>query len=276
MKVPNILVKSLLSVVVCSALLSGEIISKSINTKKTDSVTSSTKKVDKKHATHWGYTGHAGPENWGLLSDEHKLCKDGKSQSPINITKSVTVQAHSLEEIGFDYKTSISSVINNGHTIQVNFDEGSSITVDEIKFPLIQFHFHTPSENQINGEHFPLEGHFVHATKDGSLAVVALMFEDGLENPFLKKVWAKMPKKGGEKESLDIPASEVNALLPKDKGYYRFDGSLTTPPCSEGVRWMVLKNYTTISKEQTKEFLDLFEHNNNRPIQPINARKVVY
>lgn len=227
------------------------------------------------HGTHWGYTGHEGPENWGSLSTDYSLCKSGKSQSPINITSNVTVESGDLEKIGFDYNTGISSVINNGHTIQVNFDEGSSISVDGIKFPLIQFHFHTPSENQIDGKNFPLEGHFVHATKDGSLAVVALMFEDGAENPFIKKVWAKMPHKTGGKESLIIGASEVNALLPQNKDYYRFSGSLTTPPCSEGVRWLVLKNYTTISNSQTKEFLELFHHANNRPIQGINARKVM-
>ena len=225
--------------------------------------------------SHWGYTGHEGPANWGSLSGDYTMCKDGKSQSPININSSVTVESKGLEKIGFDYNTGISSVINNGHTIQVNFDKGSSISVDGIKFPLIQFHFHTPSENQIDGKNFPLEGHFVHATKDGSLAVVALMFEDGAENPFLKKVWAKMPHKAGEKNAISISAKEVNALLPKDKAYYRFNGSLTTPPCSEGVRWMVLKNYSTISKGQTKEFLDVFHHANNRPVQPINARKVI-
>lgn len=228
------------------------------------------------HETHWGYTGHGAPENWATLSDDYNMCKDGKSQSPINIARAVRVDTKGLEKIGFDYSTGISSVINNGHTIQVNFDKGSSITVDGIKFPLIQLHFHTPSENQIDGKNFPLEGHFVHATADGSLAVVALMFEDGAENPFIKKVWAKMPHKAGEKEEISISADEVNALLPKEKAYYRFNGSLTTPPCSEGVRWLVLKNYTTISKGQVSEFIKLFDnHANNRPVQPINARKVM-
>lgn len=227
------------------------------------------------HATHWGYTGHEGPQNWGTLSADYGMCKAGKSQSPINISSAISVESKSLEKIGFDYTTGISSVINNGHTIQVNFDAGSTITLDGIKFSLIQFHFHTPSENQIEGKSFPLEGHFVHATEDGSLAVVALMFEDGVENPFLKKVWEKMPHKGGETAALSISAEEVNTLLPKEKEYYRFNGSLTTPPCSEGVRWLVLKNYSSISKEQTETFLHLFEHANNRPIQPINARKVI-
>ncbi|WP_415398268.1 carbonic anhydrase [Sulfurimonas sp. CS5] len=228
------------------------------------------------NGTHWGYTGHEAPKNWGNLSSDYSLCKDGKTQSPINITSAVTIESSNLEKIGFDYSTGISSVINNGHTIQVNFDKGSSITIDGIKFPLIQFHFHTPSENQINGKNFPLEGHFVHATKEGSLAVVALMFEDGTENPFIKKVWAKMPHNAGGKNAISISAKEVNTLLPTSKDYYRFSGSLTTPPCSEGVRWLVLKNYTTISKSQVKEFIHLFhDHANNRPIQPINARKVM-
>ncbi|MFA5453961.1 MAG: carbonic anhydrase family protein [Sulfurimonas sp.] len=251
MKVGRILVSGIAAILLSSALLAGG------------------------GGTHWGYTGHEGPANWGDLSADYTLCKHGKSQSPINITSKVTVDVEDMEKITFDYNTGISSVINNGHTIQVNFDEGSTITVDGIKFPLVQLHFHTPSENQIDGKEFPLEGHFVHATKDGSLAVVGLMFEDGAKNEFLAKVWAKMPHKGGEKESLTISAKEVNALLPKNKEYYRFNGSLTTPPCSEGVRWLVLKNYSTISKEQTKEFLDIFSHENNRPVQPINARKVI-
>jgi len=224
---------------------------------------------------HWGYTGHEGPANWGELSSDYTLCKSGKSQSPINIDSTVTAESAGLEKIAFDYGTGISSVINNGHTIQVNFDKGSSIKIDGIKFPLIQFHFHTPSENEIDGKHFPLEGHFVHATKDGKLAVVALMFKDGAENPFLKKVWAKMPHTVGKTNPIKISANEVNALLPKNKAYYRFNGSLTTPPCSEGVRWMVLKNYSSISKNQVEEFLHTLHHANNRPIQPINARKVI-
>lgn len=228
------------------------------------------------HSTHWGYTGHESPENWGNLSTDFSMCKDGKNQSPINISSSVSVESSNMQKIAFDYSSEISSVINNGHTIQVNFEKGSSIKIDGIAFNLIQFHFHTPSENQIEGKHFPLEGHFVHAAKDGSLAVVALMFEDGIENTFIKKVWAKMPHKAGEKNTISISAKEINALLPNNKDYYRFSGSLTTPPCSESVRWFVLKNYSTISKSQVKEFIGLFHnHPNIRPIQPINARKVM-
>jgi carbonic anhydrase len=228
------------------------------------------------HGSHWGYTGHGAPENWGDLSADFSMCKDGKNQSPINISPAVTVEASNMQKIDFNYSSEISSVINNGHTVQVNFEKGSSIKIDGMTFNLIQFHFHTPSENQIEGKHFPLEGHFVHAAKDGSLAVVALMFEDGVENTFIKKVWEKMPHKAGGKNAISISAKEINALLPENKDYYRFTGSLTTPPCSEGVRWFVLKNYSTISKGQVKEFIGLFDnHPNIRPVQPINARKVM-
>jgi len=227
------------------------------------------------HATHWGYTGHEGPENWGDLDAKYSMCKAGSSQSPINITKSVQVDADDMQKIDFEYKTSASSVVNNGHTIQVNIKDGSSITIDRIKFDLKQFHFHTPSENQIDGKNFPLEAHFVHASKDGKLAVVAVLFEDGKENPIIKKIWNKMPHKADESSGCGLTSKDVNSVLPKDKDYYRFSGSLTTPPCSEGVRWFVMEDYATISKAQVKEFLHTLHHANNRPVQPINARKVM-
>jgi len=227
------------------------------------------------HSTHWGYTGHEGPSNWGDLDSKYSMCKAGSSQSPINIAKKVIVDADDLQKIGFDYKTGAQSVVNNGHTIQVNVKDGSSINVDGIEFSLKQFHFHTPSENQIEGQNFPLEAHFVHASKDGKLAVVAVMFEDGKENPIIKKIWNKMPHKAGNSAGCGLSSKVINDILPKDKDYYRFSGSLTTPPCSEGVRWLVMKNYSHISAAQTKEFLELFHHANNRPVQPINARKVM-
>jgi len=227
------------------------------------------------HGTHWGYTGHEGPANWGDLDPKYSMCKDGKSQSPINISESVRIKTVSEERIGFNYNTNTTGVLNNGHTIQVNISDGSSITIDGISFSLKQFHFHTPSENQIDGKNFPLEAHFVHASKDGQLAVVALMFEDGKENRLIKKVWSKMPHEAGKTHAINLSSREINDLLPRSKAYYRFSGSLTTPPCSEGVRWLVLKNYATISKAQVKEFLHTMHHENNRPIQAINARKVI-
>ena len=226
-------------------------------------------------ATHWGYTGHEAPQNWGELSPEYSACKNGRTQSPIDISKDGVVATTGLEKIEFNYKTDAVGVVNNGHTIQVDIKEGSSIKIDGTVFNLKQFHFHTPSENMIEGKSFPLEAHFVHASKDGELAVVAVMFEEGQENKILKKIWSKMPHVAGTKAGCGLPSSMIYDMLPKDKSYYRFDGSLTTPPCSEGVRWFVFKDYATVSKEQVKEFFDVFGHENNRPTQPLNARKVM-
>ncbi len=227
------------------------------------------------HGTHWGYTGHDGAQNWGNLAPEYSTCKDGKNQSPINISKGVTITTNKLEDIDFNYKSRTSDIVNNGHTIQVNVKEGSSIKVDGIEFYLKQLHFHTPSENQIEGKNFPLEAHFVHVSKKGEIAVVALMFENGKENQTIKDIWDRMPRTAGDKECYCSSTDVLNSFLPKNRSYYRFTGSLTTPPCSEGVRWFVLKHYSTISEAQTKEFLEVMHHENNRPIQDINARKVL-
>ncbi|WP_457745141.1 carbonic anhydrase [Sulfurimonas sp.] len=227
------------------------------------------------HYAHWGYTGVDDPAHWGDLNPKYAECKLGGSQSPINITKDITVTTQGLAPIDFHYTTSASEIINNGHSVQVNVKPGSYIKIDGKVFELKQFHFHTPSENHIDGKSFPLEAHFVHQAKDGSLAVVAVMFEDGKENPVINKIWNKMPKKVGEKVKSSLSVAMINELLPKKKTYYRFDGSLTTPPCSEGVRWFVLKNYSTVSKKEVTEFLHKLHHPNNRPIQPIDARKVL-
>jgi len=227
------------------------------------------------HHSHWGYTGHEDPSHWGDLDPKYAECKLGGSQSPININKDIIVETKGLAPINFHYTTSAASVINNGHSVQVNIKPGSFIKIDGKEFELKQFHFHTPSENQIDGKNFPLEAHFVHQAKDGSLAVVAVMFEDGKANAIINKIWKKMPHKAGEKAACSLPAEMINALLPKDKEYYRFDGSLTTPPCSEGVRWFVLKDYSEVSKDEVDEFLHTLHHPNNRPVQPINARKVL-
>ena len=229
----------------------------------------------KAHSTHWGYTGHEAPQYWGDINPKYKMCKEGVNQSPINISKDITIKTSNLPKIGFEYYADAKEVVNNGHAIQVNVDNYSSIDIDGKHFSLKQFHFHTPSENQIDGKNFPLEAHFVHAAKDGSLAVIAVMFEDGKKNEIINKIWNRMPKKAGTKVSCGLTAEMINALLPEDKAYYRFDGSLTTPPCSEGVRWFVMKDYLQISKDEVEEFLHTMHHPNNRPVQPVNARKVL-
>ncbi|NPA28418.1 MAG: carbonic anhydrase family protein [Epsilonproteobacteria bacterium] len=223
-----------------------------------------------KSSIEWGYKGEIGPDKWGDLSPKFRMCKEGKNQSPINLTRFIKAKLPAVE---YSYNTKSTEVINNGHTIQVNLKSGSKINIDNIDFELKQFHFHTPSENKIDGKSFPLEAHFVHASKDGELAVVALMFEEGEENKVLSKIWQKMPTKADTKEKLEI--SDIKELLPKNKDYYRFNGSLTTPPCSEGVRWIVLKTPVTISKAQIDKFAKVMGHPNNRPIQPLNARVIL-
>jgi carbonic anhydrase len=224
------------------------------------------------HGAHWGYTGHEGPEHWGELDEKFKMCAIGMNQSPIDITSSVDAN---LPAIGFAYKTAPTEILNNGHTVQVNVKAGSSITIDGRRYELKQYHFHTPSENHVHGKEFPLEAHFVHADADGNLAVVGVMFEEGAANPELAKLWANMPMHAGDRHALHVKAEEVGKLIPADPEYYRFNGSLTTPPCSEGVKWMVMKKPLTISKAQVEKFAHAVHGHNNRPIQPLDARVVV-
>jgi carbonic anhydrase len=222
-------------------------------------------------AQHWSYTGEAGPDNWSKVDGKNIMCALGRNQSPIDLADFVEAD---LKPLKIDYKAGAAEVINNGHTVQVNYAPGSTLTVDGRAFELKQFHFHAPSENRINGKPFPMEGHLVHADKDGNLAVVAVMFEAGAANAVLEKAWAAMPAQAGGKASL--PAGlNVMQMMPADKDYYRFNGSLTTPPCSEGVRWLVLKKPATVSKAQVDQFSKTLGFANNRPIQPVNARPVL-
>jgi carbonic anhydrase len=219
---------------------------------------------------HWTYSGEDGPANWARLSPEFADC-DGENQSPINLTGFVEAD---LRPIDFAYQPGGSRVLNNGHTVQVDYAEGSSIVVDDIRFDLKQFHFHAPSENLIEGKSFPMEAHFVHADTDGNLAVVSVMFIEGKANDTLAQTWAHMPVHAGDKHALPTPVA-ADGLLPSNRDYYRFNGSLTTPPCSEGVRWLVMKEQVSVSKQQIQEFSKVMHHPNNRPVQPKNARSVL-
>ncbi len=220
---------------------------------------------------HWGYSGEEGPENWGKLAAEYGLCGSGKNQSPINLSGMISAK---LPAIKFTYTTAATEVLNNGHTVQANFAPGSTITVAGHEFELKQVHFHAPSENWIDGKSFPMEGHLVHADKDGNLAVVAVMFKDGKDNPAIAKLWGQMPAKAGDKEALKAQL-KADELLPKNRAYYRFNGSLTTPPCSEGVMWLVMKTPVSAGKEQVEAFAHTMHHPNNRPVQTLNARPVL-
>jgi carbonic anhydrase len=220
---------------------------------------------------HWAYDGKHGAEHWGSLTSKFATCDSGVNQSPINITKTVDA---SLPALAINYQASKVSVINNGHTVQANISGKNTFTNDAGTFDLKQFHFHAPSENTIAGKSFPLEVHFVHADDNGRLSVIGVMFEYGDENTTLAKLWQKMPTKIGEKQPLHELLNSSD-LLPVNADYYRFNGSLTTPPCSEGVRWFVMKDAVTASKDQIEKFAKTMGGANNRPVQATNARVIL-
>ncbi len=220
---------------------------------------------------HWSYDGAEGPDHWAQLEANFSTCSTGKNQSPVNLTNFTKAE---LAPIKFDYKAGGNQVLNNGHTIQVNYATGSTIALNGQTFELKQFHAHAPSENQINGKTFPMEAHFVHVDANGNLAVVAVMFEEGKANAELEKAWKAMPHEAGEKADLKDSILGT-AVMPDDKAYYRFNGSLTTPPCTEGVTWLVLKKSVTASKEQIEKFAHTMHHHNNRPVQLVNARLIL-
>ncbi|ORM79291.1 carbonic anhydrase [Pantoea deleyi] len=220
---------------------------------------------------HWSYEGKAGPEHWSELSSDFHLCHEGKAQSPINIKDPIQ---GNLQPLNLAYQASAEKVINNGHTIQVTVDNEDDFVLDGEKFTLRQYHFHTPGENQINGHTFPLEAHFVHSQEGGDLAVVAVMFEVGKENPALAPLIDAMPKKENQQVSINREI-DLRALFPQDLHYYRFSGSLTTPPCSEGIRWLVMKQPVTLSQAQLDAFRQALKTTNNRPLQPLNGRMIV-
>ncbi len=220
---------------------------------------------------HWEYSGAAGPEYWGKLKPEFSACASGQAQSPINIVGSGQGAAPSLE---FNYKPSDLRVINNGHTIQVNYSAGSSISVDGKPYDLVQFHFHTPSEELLNGRPFDMVIHLVHKNKAGQLAVVAVLLKQGQEQAGLAGIWPRLPANAGPEQVYADVKVDASKLLPNDKKrYFSFSGSLTTPPCTEGVRWFVMKNPITLSESQFKRFADIYSYN-ARPVQPIYKRVI--
>lgn len=224
------------------------------------------------HPPHWGYAGEVGPEHWAEFESDFGECSTGKNQSPIDLTGFIDAR---LPDIAFDYKPGGGhQVVNNGHAVQVNYSAGSSIVVDSTVFELKQFHFHSPSENIINGRSFPMEGHFVHSDAKGNLAVVALMFVEGNSNELLEKVWPNVPQVVNGKAALRPEVSAAD-LLPRNRDYYRYAGSLTTPPCSEGVRWFVLKHMAEATADQLTMVGKAVGRANNRPIQPTGARTVL-
>jgi len=220
---------------------------------------------------HWGYTGDGGPEHWGDLSREFSACKEGQSQSPINI---VDAQDIPLPEISFSYQAVPFHLVNNGHTIMADYAPGSQITIDGKTYKLLQFHFHTPSENAVDDQLYPMEAHLVHADENGQLAVVGVMFRRGNANPFISSLVQFMPVLANS--DVRVTTTSINAMdiLPTTRDYYSWDGSLTTPPCTEGVKWMLLKEPVEVSQEQVDKLNAIMHGPNNRPLQPLYERTV--
>ena len=205
------------------------------------------------------------------LDPANAACAVGRTQSPIDIKGA---QISALPALKFDYNSAPLNIIDNGHTIQVNYAPGSTLSVGSKTYTLKQFHFHHPSEEHVNGHAYDMVAHLVHADADGNLAVVAVLFTTGQANSLIEQVWRNIP---AEKEkAVDVPGTTLNArdLLPSDLGYYTFAGSLTTPPCSEGVTWFVLKSTNSFSPVQLASFAKLYP-DNARPIQPTNGRKIL-
>lgn len=224
-------------------------------------------------ASHWGYEGEGAPEHWGALSEEYKTCQTGMNQSPINID--TTLKAH-LPPLNVHYIDGPTTFINNGHTLQAGLTTSTknTVTLDGTPFTLQQFHFHAPSENTVHSKHYAMEAHLVHKDAKGDVAVVAVMFDVGGENAELNKLWTTMPEKADQEVKVTTQM-DLNALLPTNKTYWRFSGSLTTPPCTEGVTWIVLQHPMTLSEAQLKKFTQAMHHNNNRPRQQLNGRAIV-
>jgi len=235
------------------------------------STTAHKEEVNHHHTKHWGYTADVAPSHWSTLNDKFHMCSEGQEQSPINVVASKDSQ---LTKLALNYAQGSKSVINNGHTVQVNMEAGDTLTIDGTAYELKQFHFHTPSENHISGKAFPLEAHFVHASKDGKLAVIAVMFKEGTENPTLNKIVKAFPLEKNKEATLRFSKEYLDVVMPENRDYYHFMGSLTTPPCSEKVNWFVLKTAQTASAEQIAAMHKEIGMNNNRPIQATNKRSI--
>mgnify|MGYP001794274795 CR=1 FL=1 len=223
---------------------------------------------NEKSKTSWGYIGKEGPENWGNLSSDFYACQLGESQSPVNLQSAIDADLPTLE---INYQNTPLRIINNGHTIQVNYQPGSFLKIDNQEFELLQFHFHHPSEHKVEGKPFPMELHLVHKSKQGSLAVIGIFIKEGEANQALQKIWQEMPMKQGKEKTISNVNINASDLLPEDQDYYSYFGSLTTPPCSETVNWIVLQEPIEFSTSQVQKFAKIFPMN-ARPTQQVKRR----
>ncbi|WP_207184962.1 carbonic anhydrase [Rubrivivax gelatinosus] len=221
------------------------------------------------HDLHWSYVGEGGPSSWGALKPEFGTCAVGKRQSPIDIRGGIAVD---LEPVQFDYQAVGFAVLDNGHTVQVNVGPGNFIGVGGRRYELVQFHFHRPSEERINGRQSEMVAHLVHKDSEGRLAVVAVLLERGSAQPVVQSVWNNLPLEKNE-EARANTALDLNQLLPTERGYYTYMGSLTTPPCTEGVLWIVMRQPVAVSQDQIDIFSRLYPMN-ARPVQSAAGRLI--
>ena len=219
----------------------------------------------------WGYEAENGPAVWSCLSPEFVLCSEGTHQSPIDLAKP---KAARLPAVAFNYRPTDLDIRNNGHTIEVTSSSENWIEVDGARYELLQFHFHAPGEHTVAGKSFDMEMHLVHQDENGTLAVIGVLIEQGAENAAFAPLWAHLPEAPGPAQHHENVAVNAEDLLPAARHAYRYDGSLTTPPCSEGVKWFVLTTPVELSAAQIAAFTAIF-HGNNRPVQPLGERELL-
>ncbi|MGQ7246865.1 carbonic anhydrase [Halomonas sp. V046] len=220
----------------------------------------------------WSYSGPNGPHRWAEVSDEYELCASGHQQSPVHLHRGVDA---SLPLLDVEYPAPATQVVHDGHTVKLQSPAGNTLRLDGESYALKQVHFHAPAEHRLRGRHFPLEAHLVHADGAGNLAVVAVLYEIGATDAALASLMGELPHAGSARQAL-APGLDPAALLPDERDYFRLDGSLTTPPCSEGVSWVVLRTAKTLDEDQLDAVEQAIGFDNNRPRQPLNGRVVRY
>jgi carbonic anhydrase len=221
---------------------------------------------------HWSYAGSGGPEHWGSLDPAWKTCGSGRNQSPIDI-RSADTKLQALPPLKLDYHPTTLNIEDNGHTILVNVSPGSSLIVGNDRYALVQFHFHHPSEERTDGKGHEMDVHFVHRNAAGQLAVVAVEIAAGRQNSLIELLWHNRPAVGHRKTAKNIVVDPA-ALVPANLSYFTYPGSLTTPPCSEGLRWFVLKTPVSASSQEVSSFAKEYQ-GNARPVQPLNGRHIL-
>jgi carbonic anhydrase len=226
----------------------------------------------KSEVPQWTYSGENGPQNWGDLSPDYIACKIGKNQSPVNVTR--TADAN-LPEIKMEYRMLIpGEIANNGRGLHLDLVSGGTITVDKNKYELKSITFHSPSEHIVDNFDFPLEAQFLHVNERNEKVIISLLYSPGPANPTLSNLIRELPAVGQTKRlgAKDVEDLEVTKTI---KDYFHYNGSLTYPPCTEGIHWLVLKQPATVSKDQFNTIVKAMQSANRRPINPVNARIIL-